>query len=61
MYLSGDINEFVYPYENCVDRLDVKYCIKDRGRKSDHWQTKGYKVTTMKKFFRLHQIGKYLF
>ncbi|WP_337085488.1 restriction endonuclease subunit M [Elizabethkingia anophelis] len=52
-YLSGNINEFVYPIENCQERLDVKYCIKDRGRKTDQWLSKGYKVTTIEGILKL--------
>ena len=48
-YLSGKSNKFVFPIENCIDRLDVKYCIKDRGRKISFWKTKGYKITAISK------------
>lgn len=43
-YLKGKAGEYVVPFENCSDRLDVKHCINDKGRKSQHWIDKGYKV-----------------
>lgn len=43
-YLDGADGNFVVPFENCLDRLDVKYCINDRGRKSSVWIGKGYEV-----------------
>lgn len=52
-YVSGKKNEFVYPFSNCDGRLDVKFCINDRGRKSSLWKKKGYKITTLEKILSL--------
>jgi type I restriction enzyme M protein len=38
-YLKGKKNEFVYPFSNCNERLDVKYCVNDRGRRKDYWKS----------------------
>jgi type I restriction enzyme M protein len=43
-YLQGIDGEYVVPFSNCTDRLDVKYCINDRGRKAGAWLKQGYKV-----------------
>ncbi len=43
-YLEGEASEYVIPFDNCLDRLDVKYCINDRGRKAKLWKKKGYGV-----------------
>jgi type I restriction enzyme M protein len=43
-YLQGKTGNFVIPFDNCQERLDVKFCINDRGRKAAIWLKKGYKV-----------------
>ncbi len=43
-YTNGKDNKFVFPFTNCLDRLDVKHCINDRGRKADHWKKQGYDI-----------------
>lgn len=43
-YCLGNDSEYVIPFENCLDRLDVKYCINDRGRKVPIWLKKGYQT-----------------
>jgi len=43
-YLDGESSEYVIPFTNCSDRLDVKFCINDRGRKAPSWKKKGYEV-----------------
>ncbi|HEY8271749.1 MAG TPA: N-6 DNA methylase [Pseudobdellovibrionaceae bacterium] len=43
-YLSGKDSAYIIPFSNCIDRLDVKYCINDRGRKAPLWKKKGLKV-----------------
>jgi len=43
-FLAGKESKFSVPYSNCLDRLDVKYCINDRGRKTDLWKEKGLDV-----------------
>lgn len=43
-YRSGSDSIYVIPFSNCLDRLDVKYCINDRGRKAKEWNKKGYKT-----------------
>lgn len=46
-YLDGNDGSMVVPFVNCQDRLDVKYCINDRGRKSAEWIEKGYSVASL--------------
>lgn len=46
-YLEGTQREGVIPYSNLADRLDVKFCINDRGRKQALWKDSGYDVTTL--------------
>jgi type I restriction enzyme M protein len=43
-YLSGEKCNHIVPFTNCLDRLDVKYCINDRGRKANLWKKNGLKV-----------------
>lgn len=43
-YKSGNNSKYVIPFQNCLDRLDVKFCINDRGRKAKDWRKKGYKT-----------------
>lgn len=43
-YLKGNDSKYVVPFVNCEDRLDVKHCINDKGRKRKHWLKQGYKV-----------------
>lgn len=43
-YLNGRDSQYVISFNNCGDRLDVKYCINDRGRKSALWKKKGFAV-----------------
>ena len=40
-YTEGVRNEYVYPFENCKDRLDVKFCVNDRGRRKSFWNSIG--------------------
>lgn len=54
-YKSGNDSEYVIPFENCRDRLDVKYCINDRGRKSSEWHKKGYKTDCLGNILTLAQ------
>lgn len=46
-YRTGKDNICVIPFSNCGDRLDVKFCINDRGRKRTIWKKKGYKVDSL--------------
>jgi type I restriction enzyme M protein len=43
-YLKGKDSQHVVPFANCQDRLDVKYCVNDRGRKAHLWKKKGLEV-----------------
>ena len=52
-YLQGNDSAYVFPFSNCQDRLDVKYCIKDRGRKANYWTSKGHKVNELGKILNL--------
>ncbi len=46
-YVAGVNGEYVVQFSNCLDRLDVKYCINDRGRKASTWVAGGYKVNRL--------------
>jgi len=46
-YKAGYDSEYVIPFNNCTDRLDVKFCINDRGRKASDWNKKGYKTDSL--------------
>jgi type I restriction enzyme M protein len=48
-YESGITGPYVVPAFRLTDRLDVKFCRGDRGRKKATWQTKGYDVTPLAK------------
>ena len=43
-YSLGVKNEYVYPFDNCQDRLDVKFCVNDRGRRRAFWESIGKKT-----------------
>lgn len=43
-YKKGENSSFVYSFDNCKDRLDVKYCINDTGRKVQLWSQLGFKI-----------------
>jgi type I restriction enzyme M protein len=46
-YKAGNNSKYVIPFDNCTDRLDVKYCINDRGRKASDWNKKGYRTDSL--------------
>jgi type I restriction enzyme M protein len=46
-YKTGNDSEYVIPFDNCTDRLDVKFCINDRGRKASDWNKKGYRTDSL--------------
>ena len=48
-YESGIAGSYVVPASHLTERLDVKFCKEDRGRKKITWQTKGYNVTSIEK------------
>ncbi|HHY0323230.1 TPA: restriction endonuclease subunit M [Vibrio cholerae] len=52
-YQNGIDGSYVIPFENCLDRLDVKYCINDRGRKAPEWNAKGYKTDELGNILKL--------
>lgn len=52
-YLRGEESSYVIPFENCSDRLDVKHCINDKGRKTGHWIKQGYDVKKLGDILRL--------
>lgn len=43
-FLNGTDTSNLIPFENCKDRLDVKFCIKDTSRKVEFWKSKGLAV-----------------
>jgi len=46
-YRAGRPGPGVIPASSLVDRLDVKFCIGDRGRKISRWRALGLDVTTI--------------
>ncbi|MCL1809755.1 MAG: SAM-dependent methyltransferase, partial [Clostridiales bacterium] len=44
-YLNGIVGSWLVPSAAISDRLDVKFCINDRGRKKKFWQEQGYQTT----------------
>ncbi len=46
-YQKGIGGEGTVPFAHLSDRLDVKYCLGDRGRKRKVWVSKGYEVTSL--------------
>lgn len=46
-YIQGEAGDWSVPIESLNDRLDVKYCINDRGRKRDAWKADGYAETAI--------------
>ena len=52
-FLNGKNSEYAIPFSNCSDRLDVKHCINDKGRKSPIWISKGYDVKELGKILKL--------
>lgn len=42
----------VFSFSSIKDRLDVKYCLNDRGRKKSYWKKNGYVLTTIGKELR---------
>lgn len=48
-FLDGKKGKYSIVAENIQERLDVKYCINDRGRKKDVWVKNGYLITSLGK------------
>jgi type I restriction enzyme M protein len=46
-FSAGQPGPYVVPAANISDRLDVKFCRNDRGRKAATWKKSGYSVTTV--------------
>jgi len=46
-YKSGKSGDYVVDASRISDRLDVKYCINDCGRKKSEWIKKGYDITSI--------------
>jgi type I restriction enzyme M protein len=46
-YKSGITNSNVVPVNRLMDRLDVKFCIGDGGRKVPKWKSQGLNVTVV--------------
>ena len=46
-YKKGEKGTFVVPYSSISDRMDVKYCIRDTGRKKPLWKAAGLDVSTL--------------
>ncbi len=52
-FASGKKCDGVISPENINDRMDVKYCINDRGRRKKFWEENGYGVTTLERALKL--------
>ncbi len=52
-YLDGIGGEYVVPSENIEDRLDVKFCIKDTGRRKPLWESHGLEVPKLGNVLRI--------
>jgi len=48
-YNDGIAGNYLVSADSLSDRLDVKFCINDRGRKENEWKSKGLQVTTIGK------------
>mgnify|MGYP001205265711 CR=1 FL=1 len=48
-FLNGTPGSYVVPAQQILDRLDVKYCLNDRGRKKTVWTSAGLKVVPIGK------------
>ena len=46
-YQSGEGGAFTVPFDAVSDRMDVKYCIHDTGRKKPFWKAAGFRVTSL--------------
>lgn len=46
-FLSGQNTQYAVSPNFIENRLDVKYCINDRGRLKDEWEKGGYEITTL--------------
>ena len=46
-FLSGKKTSYAVSPDSIKNRLDVKYCINDRGRLKDEWEKSGYEITTL--------------
>ena len=51
-YGNGENSPFVFPYSSIMDRMDVKYCVRDRGRKKPLWQAAGLEVVMLGKVLK---------
>jgi len=47
-FKNGESSRYVYPASAISDRLDVKFCIQDKGRKKPVWIRKGHKALAFK-------------
>jgi type I restriction enzyme M protein len=47
-FCNGVSGPYVVPANRIKDRLDVKYCSGQQGRKAQLWRDSGYEVTTLK-------------
>ncbi len=41
-YLAGVAGPYTIPFNSLVDRLDVKFCVRDTGRKRPEWLASGH-------------------
>lgn len=46
-YCEGINTPHAITFKNLKNRIDVKYCLKDRGRKKKYWLKKGFELTTI--------------
>lgn len=52
-YLSGKSGEYTVPAERISDRMDVKFCLADGGRKIPIWESKNLKVCAVQDILHL--------
>jgi type I restriction enzyme M protein len=57
-FKAGQKGKLVFSGQNVQGRLDVKYCIKDTGRKKRKWQKSGYKVDKIKNLLTVVKTGR---
>lgn len=48
-YEAGKDGPYVVPFSSIADRMDVKFCLGDTGRKKEFWISSGLAVTTIGK------------
>lgn len=51
-FLEGKPGKYAIPASRITDRLDVKYCFHDNGRKIPVWDLKGFKATKLRNILK---------